>query len=504
MAKGWRKDDYNRERFGQKVKECRLTLHWSLGHLAQVSNVNKGTLQHIEKGDSHLPNDKRQKLVDVFTEALGKIGRPVNRRAFLELAGLTAISITPGVTSSAPQLQVVDIPEAGGQDTFLQEKSHEETAEVLNQQQEWQQAAMFWLLAAQEAKHHGDWTKWSRCFISAGLMALNCGQFELAESRFKAVIEKSQDEVGTVAVAEAYMRLGWLYYEQDRFSEARQALLKSGILLQNAGSKNFRSQHITEYGCTLICEGNDLILALEATRLHWSGRTYVDWGMQQDNQALLQEGLAKLQKAGNYDNKLGLHPNVGFALLRQIPALLYEGELKTAENYLARGKELLGTRGTGTGHIYLHKGLLILEERPAKAKDFLEIARKGFIEPSFYPTGLSEAFKEISGIFLMNNKKTGDLAALQYALVATILHPYGRNLETLQLAAHKMYWRLGEKMTAFNTFWQEQEEKLWSMDSEPFSDLRYLVKSFQEHGIYRIEAALEKAKQAVHDELFKI
>lgn len=504
MAKGWRKDDYNRQIFGQKIRACRSTLAWSLGHLAQLSGLNKGTLQHVEMGESHLPGTKRQIVIDALTEALEKIGSPINRRAFLELAGLISISTAPGAASSTPHYELKDVAGASSQEKLFQDKPPEEYAEMLNQQQQWQQAATFWLLAARQAKRHSEWTRWSRCLLNAGLMALTCGQFEIAESRFKEVIDTSEDEVGTLAIAEAYIRLGWVYYEQDKFSQARQVLLKSRTLLQNAGSKNPRSLYLPEHGCTLVyCEGNDLLMALESTRLHWLGRTYIDWGIQEENQALVQEGVAKLQEAGNYDSKLGLYPNVGFELLRQIPGLLYEGKMKTSEKHLAQSKELLGTRGTASGHIYLHKGLLDLEEHPTKAKDFLEIAREGFVEPLFYPKGLTEVLKEISGIHLMDNKKTGDQMALQYALVTTILHPYGRNLEILQLAAHKLYWRMGENLTAFNTYWQALEEKLWNIDSEPFSDLKYFMKSFPESGILHVETALEAAKKAIHLELFR-
>ncbi len=498
MAKGWRKDDYNRQIFGQKIREYRLTLHWSLGHLAQLSGINKGTLQHVEKGESRLPNAKRQTLIDVLMGALQQIGQPANRREFLKLAGLTTASTVLSTVSSTTQLQLVEIPRESSQ-----EKPHEEYAEILNQQHKWHQAATFWLLAAQEAKHHGEWAKWSRCLLSAGVMALSIGQFEIAERRFKEVIDTSQDEVGTLAVVEAYIRLGWLYYEQDKFSQARQVLLKSRTLLQNLASKNLRSFHFPEHGCTLVYEDNEVIMALEGTRLHWLGRTYVDWGIQQDNQALVKEGLARLQKAKNYDSKLSLHANVGFAFLRQIPALLHEGELNTTENYLAQSEELLGTRGTAGGHIYLHKGLVVLEEQPRRAKDFLESARESFVEPSFYSKGLSEVLKEISGVYLMDNKEMGDEMALQYALAATVLHPYGRNLEILQLAAHKMYWRMGENMIAFNKFWRALGEKLWSMESEPFLDLRYLMKSFQENGIHHVEAGIEAARKAIHNELFR-
>jgi len=181
MAKGWRKDDYNRQIFGQEIHEYRLTLKWSLDHLAQLSSINKGTLLHVEQGECRLPNSKRQILTDVFTEALGKIEHPIDRREFLNVAGLTAVSATQGIGSSTLQLHQVEIPRASSHENVFQEKSHEEYAEQLNQQHIWQQVATFWLLAAQEAKHHGNWSKWSRCLLNAGLMALSSGQFESAE-----------------------------------------------------------------------------------------------------------------------------------------------------------------------------------------------------------------------------------------------------------------------------------------------------------------------------------
>lgn len=499
MAKGWRKNGYNRQIFGQRVRACRLALQWSLGHLAQLSGINKGTLQHVEKGEVRLPDAKRQTLIDVLTEALQGSEQSANRQELLNAAGLPNDSTAFNTVSPASRLQLG----ANSQGEPLQNRPHEEYAELLNQRGEWQLAGTFWLLAAREAKHAGDWAKWSRCLLHAGLMALTCSQFEIAERRFREVIKGSQTEIALIAVVEAYLRLGWLYYEQDKFSQAAQMLLKSRKLLQNAMSKNLRSLRFSEHGSILPFEGRELVVALEATRLHWLGRTCVDWGMQQDNHTLIKEGLAKLQKSRQYDGQLGLSGNVGLAFLRQIPALLYEGELDKIEKYLAQSEELLDGGGTTRGHIYLHRGLLALEERPEKAKDFLENAREGFIEPTLYARGLSEVFKETSGAYLIDDRKTGDERAVAYALAAAVLHPYGRNVELLQLAAHKMYWRMGENMTTFNTFWQTLEEKLWSMESEPFSDLKYFMKSFQENGIYHVEAALEKAKRAVHHELFR-
>jgi len=500
MAKGWRKGEYNRQLFGQKIRAYRLALQWSLGHLAQASHLNKGTLLHVEQGESSLPEAKRQALIDVLTEALPHIGQSVNYQELLQLAGLTAISSMLSSTLATTPSPAPDNVEASSQEKALSNKSHEEYAKFLTEQQEWQLSTTFWLLAAQEARYESDWAKWSRCLLNAGVMALTAGQFELAERKLKEVIEQAQEEVSAFATAEAYIRLGWLYYEQDKFREARHVLLKSGTLLQNLDP---RSLHFPEHGGTLVYEGNEAKMMLEESRLHWLGRICIDWGIQQDNQALIEEGLAKLRQEGKYDRELALHGNIGFSLLRQIPALLYEGEISTSERYLAQSKELLDTRETTTAHISLHKGLLTLEEQPARARDFLEIARENFARPTLYPKGLAEACKEISGAYLMDDRKMGDEKAFQYAVVTTILHPYGRNIELLQLTAHKIYWRMGENRKAFQYFWRAVEEKVWRMEAEPFSDLRHLVTSFPESGIQQIEAALEKAKKAIHAELFE-
>lgn len=292
-------------------------------------------------------------------------------------------------------------------------------------------------------------------------------------------------------------------YEQDKFRQARDVLLKSRALLQQVASEeNPRLLRFPDHGCTLACEGNEVILALESSRLHWLGRTSIDWGIQQENRKLIQAGIASLQKAEQYDRKLDLPQNSGFEVLRQIPALLYEGELQTAERYLAQSGEVLDIPGKAKGHLYLHQGLAALEEQPKKASDLLESARCIFVEPPFYTKGVSEVFKEISGLYMMDNKKMGDELAIEYALATVILHPYGRNLENLQVAAHKIYWRTGENRTAFERFWYALEERLWRMESGAFSDLRYLMKSLSENGIPSIEAALEMAKQAVHQEMF--
>jgi hypothetical protein len=181
---------------------------------------------------------------------------------------------------------------------------------------------------------------------------------------------------------------------------------------------------------------------------------------------------------------------------------VFEGEMRIAERLQAQSEELLGEQGTGAGHIYFHRGLLAIEEKPKKAREFFERALEGFVGPVFFSKGLSEVLREISIGHLMDGKKFEDQKALHYALVSTILSPYGRNLEVLGLAAHKTYWHLGESITAFNKYWRNLEEKLWCMDSEPFSDLRYLLKSFGfDRGKHHLETAIRRANKAINDEL---
>jgi hypothetical protein len=57
---------------------------------------------------------------------------------------------------------------------------------------------------------------------------------------------------------------------------------------------------------------------------------------------------------------------------------------------------------------------------------------------------------------------------------------------------------MGESIMTFNKFWRELEEKLWSMDSEPFSNLRYLMQSLGfENGTHYLEKAIEEANKAI-------
>jgi hypothetical protein len=118
---------------------------------------------------------------------------------------------------------------------------------------------------------------------------------------------------------------------------------------------------------------------------------------------------------------------------------------------------------------------LYAEEKPSRVMDMLQKALYAFLEPIYYPKGLSMVFREMSQLYssLQHYKEE-----LQYALAATIFHPYGRSLEALQDSIPTTRWSMGGK--EFEKLWMESMQRVWGMDGEPFCHLKPLLKSFGE------------------------
>jgi transcriptional regulator with XRE-family HTH domain len=473
MARDWRKYDYNRQLFGERLQNYRLSLNWSLVRLSQVSGINRGTLKQVEEGKRSLPEKERYKLVENLTESLEHAGLEVSRREFFKLAGLTAVSTVLNVSNLQAQ------PLGVSPQRMSEEQTHEEYAETLVQQDAWQKAATFYLLAARQAAMHKDWTTWARCTLEAGQMALNLSQLEVAESRFREVLGQPEDEVGREAVVQAYIKLGWLRYAQDKFKQAAFYLERARTLLQNS----------------------EAMRTLQMGALHFLGRTYSDWGITENDYGLVRKGQILFQKAYEYSRRYNLPGSMGYNLMRQVPILLSQGETRTAESLLEQSQDLLGNRGTMIGHIYLHQGLLAFEEKPRRARELFERASEGYRGPIFYPKGLSKALIRISEMYAIDGKKADIQLELEYALAATALHPYGQNLEVLRWAAYRTYRHMGESVTVFNRYRQRLEERLWSMDGL-FSDLKRLMESFgSENGMKHLETATKRATGAINAEL---
>jgi transcriptional regulator with XRE-family HTH domain len=101
MSRGWKKYQYDYGSFGETIHEYRTALGWSLGTLSLQTGINKGTLQHIEKGSRGVPETDRIKLVDILSEAIEQTNKRFNRRKFLKLAGVG--------TDDLPT-KIVDVP----------------------------------------------------------------------------------------------------------------------------------------------------------------------------------------------------------------------------------------------------------------------------------------------------------------------------------------------------------------------------------------------------------
>jgi hypothetical protein len=89
---------------------------------------------------------------------------------------------------------------------------------------------------------------------------------------------------------------------------------------------------------------------------------------------------------------------------------------------------------------------------------------------------------------------------LEYALAAALLHPYGKNLETLRFAATRSYWRL-DSIAAFKSAWNRLEEQFRRMEGS-FSDLRQLREALgHEQSIEYREKTFTQLQAIIHAEL---
>jgi tetratricopeptide (TPR) repeat protein len=502
MADGWKKYEYNYQEFGQQVKRYRKLLGWSLGELSQLTDINKGTLYRVEEKGSALPEHERKKLIDVLTTAAEEKGLIFSRQNFLKIAGLAITSIVLRSASPAPvSIELLNSPQRDDK-----ARRPEEYAELLNTQGKWQQAANFWLLSAREAKKIGDWSQWARGLISAGQMGINLCEFADAESSFMEVLGLSENTVRMEILAEAYIRLGWLCDVEGRFEQAESALRRGLAILQRARKTSIPQVRFPEHTWTFIGEGAEALAHLENLGMYFLGRAYCNWGIKEANQDRLIRGRLLLKRVLEYEQNTGEDSaiNLGFYLMNEARVSIFEGETRVAEKLLRQCESIFDNRATVRGHLYLRKGSLVAEEKVTRSMDFYSMAREGYKSPAFYPKGLSEVLREMSVIYSMDTKNApaSIRLALQYALVAVILHPYGENLDVLAHTAYMIYRRLGESIVAFKKYWQDLKGKVWLMDSDPFSDLRILMESFEfTRGSSHIEAGLNQAEAVVSAEL---
>lgn len=490
MARGWRLHDYDRLVFGQFVQRYRLQIGWSLAELSLASGIHKGTLTHVEKAQRSSSENVRRTLVDVLACQLEKQDQNFSRAQFVKVAGIPSAGVTVPLVS----VQQYAIPTASGAQPAV-EPIREQFALALDEQGAWQQAGALRLLEAQAAGQRGDWKSWARFMSNAAQNDVTRGLFHDAELKYLQVIERSAShEIGSAALADAKAVRGWMWFAQGKFQLAEQSL-KEG-LAQLAKTLAMDSGTLLLH----VDKGAAVWVDLESPAalercFHYLGRTYSDWGSRDDDRGMILLGLEMLKRSERMDTNLHWDIHRAYDLLRQVGPLAAIGDLQDAEKRI-NGCGLIDIRGTAQGHIALHRGILLADKNPRRAKEYYENGWSGYTEPIFYPMGLARILMEISVLELQAGSQEADQRALRFALAAVVLHPYGRIVETLDEAIFRNHrWMDGLK---FSGFLKGLKEELLRMDTEPFDVLMRRAYFYEPSAVpTHLERALEQIDQAV-------
>jgi tetratricopeptide (TPR) repeat protein len=375
----------------------------------------------------------------------------------------------------------------------------------------WSRAEVFWLLVAEEAQSE-DPPKWANALLQASQMAINLSKFDNAVGVLETIIRRSG--VSAAAKVEALIRLGWVYFEEEKYSTAK-AVLSRGI----------------HYAEALLSQSKDdlSIENLLGMACHFLGRTMTTLGEQTNDKEALKTALYYLHHAytlgKKYGDNQGLytrpHPlyrgaftAVGFDLLRHVPLFIHLHDETQATNSLAGANEYLIESITGRGHINYHRALLRMEgwsiktgRRFPNSHELLEQAARGFIDPVFYPKGLADVYRE-KGCLLNDSATWKDVdvlkRAFEYVLAASILYPYERNLGEMQVMAKGADDRLGRRL--FLTFTGDLADHVRNMNREPFSALKHYdpIRNIWvvEQGLAKIDGAIKSGLTGLKEPLF--
>jgi hypothetical protein len=245
--------------------------------------------------------------------------------------------------------------------------------------------------------------------------------------------------LSTKAEAEALLRLGWVYFEEEKYNRAYKFLSRGRSKCEELLHKQ--------------PEDPDLETLLEIAH-HFHARIIAEQAYRNNNRAdsLLKEALQSLENSHNLAEKyIEVDYIKGFDFLRQVPIFSYQQNKRDANYSLDQAEAYLGSSGTVQGHINYHKAFLSRDDllrrvsrtrrNPHEAEDFLELAAAGFTQPIFCPRGLADVHFEWCTLLEDKESPTIDdlKQAFEHVLVASILHPYMTNLSEIRVLAKKIY-----------------------------------------------------------------
>jgi transcriptional regulator with XRE-family HTH domain len=465
--------------------------------LARQSGLSEIGIRLIKKGERIPKPETLEKLAHALAISLQELqnardkDRGITRRGFLELAAVTAGAGFAGALRPPQEQEDVESQTPG---------DYEAQAKMARAAGNWPKAESLWILTAGIEDQEGNVPKWADALLQASQMAVNLSKFDNAMGALETVIRRSG--VSATTKVEALIRLGWAYFGEEKYSQAK-AVLSHGVhsaeTLLSERKEDLSIENLLGMGC------------------HFLGRTMTTLGEQTNDKDALETALYYLNWSytlgKKYGDNPGLYPRphplyqqaftaVGFDLLRHVPIFLHLEDESQANNSLAGAEEYLTEDGIMGGHLNYHRALLRMEElslktgqRSPKPQELLDRAAEGFTAPMFYPKGLANVYRE-KGCLLHDSTTWRDVDALkrafEYVLVASILHPYEKNLGEMEVIAEKADDRLGRQL--FLTFTRDLTADVRNMEREPFSALKQYD---PDRNIWAVERSLEKINEAV-------
>lgn len=469
MRLGYQKLDYDRPALGRLVEAVCDARGWTQSELARMAGVNGGSFSQVKAGVRGLTAPQLRRLLETLTDPTADVtfGR---RELVARVPGLDEVWVS--LERPTPHTSSVTARRTGGPtvargENVLPPESHERLVQVSTARADWAKAAHHSRLAAASARSRGDLAGWTRYLLSAGHNEMNLGRLGPAETRFRTIVEegKSSPQVGGRAVAEALIRLGWLYQRHEAYARA-ETHLRNGL----DRARDLAPAEDTE--------------GLIEDAQHLLGRIYLDWGVAQDEPDLIERGAAELDRAYEIARARGATASMGYSLLRQTLFRVRRDGADAADRHLDESASLIEHLPAASGHLDLYRSRVgwLGRERPDLALDRLGRAADSFAGPLFYAHGLATVFRERGRIQLTLARGVADhKVALEYTLASAALHPYGESLTALVRAAGRTSARMGSHPREFAGYREEVLDRLVRMEEGPFTVLRRLDEAASGH-----------------------
>ncbi len=451
--------------FGSSVRDCRITLGWTLRQCSALVDIDHATLCGVEYGHRGLPDEQFDRLIDALTEASRTHGLHFTRSVFLRRAGLSDETSTASVHRVQ---ETVAIPRQEFGPTETQPPALTDWQQALAQSEKLRQLAL-------EASSHGDWELWAQYTVRSGIIAMDLGDLRGGKECFERVMNRHESDpelqISESILIDSRVRLGTVYLESGAFPKAIQILEAV-----TRYPKEPRPGSLTDGG------------------MHWLGRANSAFGLAEQDLTRVARGINLLrasQKASRYYHD---PETEGFNLLNQVLPLATIGDsMKPSLRAFDEGAELLGDQGRVAGHImrtkaevFMHFGL------SRKARQYLEEAEQAYLTQGFSQSGVSAIYRARAEMSVDNARQ-----AIAYALCATVLWPYAASLEVLNWTVDNLFWALDGGANTVRKVVREVEEELRGMDKDPFLSLKALYAFMGGSAASYIERGLEVAARAI-------